>query len=103
MRSRGRNSRFLLIVGTNERAIDFADYIRVRPELGYHIVGFADDDWVGIDKFAGSGHTRCCSFSGLADFLRRNVVDEAAIYLPLRSYYEHAAELVSLCELVVGT
>ncbi len=99
MRSRGRNSRFLLIVGTNERAIDFADYIRVRPELGYHIVGFADDDWVGIDKFAGSGHTRCCSFSGLADFLRRNVVDEAAIYLPLRSYYEHAAELVSLCEL----
>jgi exopolysaccharide biosynthesis polyprenyl glycosylphosphotransferase len=34
----------------------------------------------------------------LADFLRLNVIDEAAIYLPLRSYYEHAAELVALCE-----
>ena len=34
----------------------------------------------------------------LADFLRTNVIDEAAIYLPLRSYYEHASELVSLCE-----
>jgi exopolysaccharide biosynthesis polyprenyl glycosylphosphotransferase len=34
----------------------------------------------------------------LGDFLRVNVVDEAAIYLPLRSYYEHASELVKLCE-----
>jgi exopolysaccharide biosynthesis polyprenyl glycosylphosphotransferase len=99
LRSRGRNSRFLLIVGTNERAIEFADYIRVRPELGYHIVGFVDDEWVGTQKFKATGHELCCTFSGLADFLRRNVVDEAAIYLPLRSYYEHAAQLVSLCEL----
>ena len=37
-------------------------------------------------------------FPGLADFLRHSVVDEAAIYLPLRSYYENAAELVLLCE-----
>jgi exopolysaccharide biosynthesis polyprenyl glycosylphosphotransferase len=98
LRSRGRNSRFLLIVGTNERAIEFGNTMRMHPELGYQIVGFVDDDWPGIQKFEASGHTRCCSFSGLANFLRQNVVDEAAIYLPLRSYYEHAAELVSLCE-----
>jgi exopolysaccharide biosynthesis polyprenyl glycosylphosphotransferase len=98
LRSRGRNSRFLLIVGTNERAIEFGNTMRMRPELGYQIVGFVDDDWPGIPKFEASGHIRCCSFSGLANFLRQNVVDEAAIYLPLRSYYEHAAELVSLCE-----
>jgi exopolysaccharide biosynthesis polyprenyl glycosylphosphotransferase len=98
LRRRGRNSRFVLIVGTNERALGFAESVRVRPELGYHIVGFVDDDWVGIRKFEATGNTRCCSFSGLAEFLRHNVVDEAAIYLPLRSYYEHAAELVSVCE-----
>ncbi|HXM94773.1 MAG TPA: sugar transferase [Candidatus Dormibacteraeota bacterium] len=98
LRRRGHNRRFLLIVGTNERAIEFAEWIRMRLELGYHIVGFVDDDWVGLQKFDATGHTRCCSFSGLADFLRHNVVDEAAIYLPLRSYYEHAAQLVSLCE-----
>jgi exopolysaccharide biosynthesis polyprenyl glycosylphosphotransferase len=98
LRSRGRNSRFVLIVGTNERAIGFADSIRRRPELGYHIVGFVDDDWAGIPKFEATGNTRCCTFSGLANFLRDNVVDEAAIYLPLRSYYEHAAQLVSVCE-----
>jgi exopolysaccharide biosynthesis polyprenyl glycosylphosphotransferase len=98
LRSRGRNSRFVLIVGTNERAMAFAEAIRVRPEIGYQIVGFVDDDWAGIERFEVTGHKRCCDFSGLASFLRHNVVDEAAIYLPLRSYYEHAAQLVSVCE-----
>jgi exopolysaccharide biosynthesis polyprenyl glycosylphosphotransferase len=97
-RSRGRNSRFVLVVGTNDRAIEFADLIRSRPELGYRIVGFADDDWTGLSRFEASGYSRCCDFAGLADFLRTSVVDEAAIYLPLRSYYEHAAQLISLCE-----
>ena len=99
LRRRGHNSRFVLIVGTNERAIDFSEWIGVRPELGYHAVGFVDDDWAGMEKFEATGHKRSCTFAGLADFLRHNVVDEAAIYLPLRSYYEHAAQLISLCEL----
>ncbi len=98
VRNRGRNCRYVLIVGTNERATEFADQIKMHPELGYAIVGFVDDDWPGIRTFKASGHVRCCSFEHLADFLRHNVVDEAAIYLPLRSYYEHAAQLVSLCE-----
>jgi exopolysaccharide biosynthesis polyprenyl glycosylphosphotransferase len=95
---RGRNGRFVLIVGTNERAMEFARQMMEHPEHGYKIVGFVDDDWTGIRKFETTGHTRCCTFSGLADFLRHNVIDEAAIYLPLRSYYEHAAQLVSVCE-----
>lgn len=98
LRRRGKNGRFMLIVGTNERAIEFARRITERPELGYQIAGFVDDDWAGIPKFEATGYTRCCAFAALADFLRNNVVDEAAIYLPLRSYYEHAAQLVSLCE-----
>jgi exopolysaccharide biosynthesis polyprenyl glycosylphosphotransferase len=98
LRRRGKNMRFVLIVGTNSRAMEFANQIAERPELGYHIVGFVDDDWDGICQFEQTGHQRCCTFKGLAHFLRANIVDEAAIYLPLRSYYEHAAQLVSLCE-----
>ena len=98
LRSRGRNRRFLVIVGTNERAMEFADRIRNRPELGYNIVGFIDNDWEGTRRFEATGQARCCTFSGLAEFLRHNVVDEAAIYLPLCSFYGHAAQLVSLCE-----
>lgn len=97
-RRRGHNTRHLLILGTNERAIEFSEWVAARPELGFHIVGFVDDDWSGIAKFEASGHKRCSTFSTLAKFLRHNVVDEVAIYLPLRSYYEHAAQLVSLCE-----
>lgn len=98
LRRRGGNDRFLLIVGTNERAIEFSQKIAERPELGYNIVGFVDDDWEGIHKFEAAGNTRCSTFAGLPDFLRHNVVDEAAIYLPLRAYFEHAGQLVSQCE-----
>jgi exopolysaccharide biosynthesis polyprenyl glycosylphosphotransferase len=35
----------------------------------------------------------------LAEFLRKNVVDEIAIYLPLRSFYERAAEIAQLAKL----
>ena len=98
LRRRGKNRRFILIVGTNDRAIEFAQQISGRPELGYEIVGFVDDGWSGTPKFEATGHARCSTFSELAQFLRYTVVDEAAIYLPLRSYYEHAAQLVSLCE-----
>ncbi len=98
LRSRGRNTRFILVVGTNERAIEFVRQIASRPELGYHVVGFVDDDWAGTQAFDSTGYTRCSNFGSLASFLRVNIIDEAAIYLPLRSYYEHAAELVALCE-----
>jgi exopolysaccharide biosynthesis polyprenyl glycosylphosphotransferase len=98
LRRRGGNSRHILIIGTNERATEFARRISSHPELGYHIVGFVDDDWDGIQAFESTGHSRCSDFAGLADFLRGHVVDETAIYLPLRSYYKHAAELVALCE-----
>lgn len=98
LRKRGRNTRHLLIIGTNPRAVEFAEGIQSRPELGYSILGFVDEDWEGTFAFEETGHQRCCTFSGLAEFLRHNVVDEAAMYLPLRSYYEHASQLVELCE-----
>ncbi len=47
--------RFVLIVGTNERAMEFARQIVEQPELGYKIVGFVDDDWSGIEKFESTG------------------------------------------------
>jgi len=32
------------------------------------------------------------------DFLRRNVVDEVAVYLPFGSFYRHSSEVALLCE-----
>jgi exopolysaccharide biosynthesis polyprenyl glycosylphosphotransferase len=98
LRRNGRNTRFLLIVGTNARAMEFARHVSMSPELGYKIVGFVDDEWEGIRSFNEAGNIRSCDFAGLAEFLRHNVVDEAAIYLPLRSYYKHSADLAALGE-----
>ncbi len=98
LRRHRHNTRHLLIVGTNERAIEFSEWVAACPELGYQVVGFVDDEWAGLAKFEASGHKRCCDFTTLSEFLRHNIVDEAVIYLPLRSYYAYATELVAQCE-----
>jgi exopolysaccharide biosynthesis polyprenyl glycosylphosphotransferase len=98
LRRHGRNLHHVLILGTNSRAIAFASRIEAKPELGYRILGFVDDDWEGTPGFLASGYTLRSTFEGLSDFLRRNVVDEVAIYLPLRSFYEHALHVAAVCE-----
>jgi exopolysaccharide biosynthesis polyprenyl glycosylphosphotransferase len=98
MRRRGRNLHYILILGTNERAIAFASRIEAKPELGYRVLGFVDDEWEGTAGFLTTGYTLCCNSDGLADYLRKNVVDEVAIYLPLRTFYEDACRVAELCE-----
>jgi len=93
-RLRGRNLRHVLIVGSNARALEVAEQLQSRPELGYHVVGFADQEWVG-----GKGrYSLVCDLDELPDFLRKNVVDEVVIALPVRSLHEHAARVAALCE-----
>ncbi|HKN73649.1 MAG TPA: sugar transferase [Candidatus Acidoferrum sp.] len=98
VRIKGRNLRHVLILGTNRRALEFARRIEVTPEWGYRNLGFVDTDWAGTKEFQKSGVRVVCDRAGLPDFLRRNVVDEVAIYLPLRSFYEEASQIAALCE-----
>jgi len=98
IRTHGRNLRNVLILGTNSRAIEFARKIQSKPELGYHVLGFVDDDWEGAEGFLDSGYPLSCTLNSLTEFLRHNVVDEVAIYLPLRSFYEQASQVAALCE-----
>ena len=99
VRSHGRNLHYMLIVGTNPRAVAFARRILANQELGYRLVGFVDDEWAGSDAFREAGFQVVSNFAGLAEFLRRNVIDEIAIHLPLCSFYERSANVVNLCEL----
>jgi exopolysaccharide biosynthesis polyprenyl glycosylphosphotransferase len=98
IRRRGRNLRYLMILGTNPRAVEFAKRLESRRELGYRIVGFVDEDWAGSADFVGTTYKHCSDFKGLAEFLRWNVVDEVAFYLPLRSFYGLSSEVAALCE-----
>jgi exopolysaccharide biosynthesis polyprenyl glycosylphosphotransferase len=94
----GRNIRYVLILGTNSRAIEFARSLAQRPERGYRLLGFVDDNWSNFEQFQTLGFPFSCDRAGLAEFLRRNVVDEVAFYLPLRSHYEYCSHVAAMCE-----
>ena len=97
-RLRGRNLRHILFIGTNPRVLQFVGKIREKPELGYQIIGFADDEWSGMEAFRKTGYPLVSDLSGLSSFIRVNVIDEVMIGLPLNSAYQQAARIVQLCE-----
>jgi exopolysaccharide biosynthesis polyprenyl glycosylphosphotransferase len=97
-RLHGRNLRDILIIGTNARSVGFAKNLQSRPELGYRIIGFADQGWEGSEEFRGSGFRLLCSLDELPNFFRKNVVDEVLIALPIRSFHDHASQIAALCE-----
>ena len=98
VRLRGRNLRFMVVVGTNSRAVEFANRTASRPELGYRVLGFVDQEWNGLEDFRKSGFPVVCNFENLSAYLRNTVVDEVVIALPMRSLHDHAAQIVQVCE-----
>ena len=98
IRKRGHNLHHILVLGSNARAIDFGRRVVASPERGYSLLGFVDNEWPGMEEFKETGLQVTCAIEGLAEFLRKNVVDEIAIFLPLRSYYQIAAEIANLAK-----
>ena len=98
VRVQGKDLRYMLILGSNHRAVEFARKLSADPGRGYRLLGFVDDDWPGISALDEHGYKVVSSYAGLADFLRRNVVDEVAVYLPFGSFYRHSFEVASLCQ-----
>jgi exopolysaccharide biosynthesis polyprenyl glycosylphosphotransferase len=98
IRLRGRNLRNMLIFGTNGRAVAFARKIDAEPELGYRIIGFADEEWPGMEVFRQTGYRLVSGFESFSSFLRGNVVDEVMIALPVRSLHFYASRIAALCE-----
>ena len=43
----GINLHNVVIVGTNKRAVGFAQNLEQSPELGYRVMGFVDQKWQG--------------------------------------------------------
>ncbi|MEM1205937.1 MAG: sugar transferase [Acidobacteriota bacterium] len=98
MRLRGRNLRSLLVIGTNHRAIHFAESVRTKPELGYYISGFVDEEWDGIEGFRRDGHKLVAKLKNLAEYMANHVVDEVVVALPVSSAYIHSSRIVSICQ-----
>jgi exopolysaccharide biosynthesis polyprenyl glycosylphosphotransferase len=69
-----------------------------RPDLGYRITGFADQEWFGLDAFRASGYNLVTDLDDLPRFLRNSVVDEVMVALPFRSMHEQASRVAASCE-----
>ena len=98
VRRRGRNLRNLLIVGTNARAFAFARQIEARPELGYQLMGFADNPRVIPSNEHLTRYGLVSDLAGVPAFLRAHVVDEVVMSLPVKSLYSEAALIVAACQ-----
>jgi exopolysaccharide biosynthesis polyprenyl glycosylphosphotransferase len=97
-RIRGRNLRYMLIVGTNARAVRFAKKFESKPELGYRLIGFVENGWSGCEEFRESGYKVVSHFDGFTSFIRENVVDEVMICLPVKSFYDQISTVAKGCE-----
>jgi exopolysaccharide biosynthesis polyprenyl glycosylphosphotransferase len=97
LRAHGRNLRNMLIIGANQRAIEFATRLQSKPELGYRIIGFADDDWAGVGELQKHNWAVVCNLDQLRIFLRRSVVDEVVLAVPMRSFHDLASDIAAMC------
>ncbi|MBE9571478.1 MAG: sugar transferase [Proteobacteria bacterium] len=94
VRVHGRNLRFVLIIGTNERAYNYLEMIKRNRASGYRVIGFVDDRLhIAKPGIGLLGH--------LADFshiISELVIDEVVIALPVKSYYEKMQEIIEKAE-----
>ena len=93
----GINLHNAVIVGTNQRAVKFAQNLEQSPELGYRVMGFVDQKWQGSRRFQESGYPLLADFQNFPTFLRTHAVDEVIIDLPLNSFYQETSYIVGLC------
>ena len=81
-RRRGKNLRFVLVLGAGPRGQAFAHKLEDHRELGLRVVGFLDDS----PDFALPGQWQYLGpLDRLEDVLHSDVIDEVAICLPFSS------------------
>jgi exopolysaccharide biosynthesis polyprenyl glycosylphosphotransferase len=98
LRNRGRNLRYIVFIGSGPRAVHWAKRILERPELGYRLLGFIDDDYAGSAIIQLAKARRLCALDEFVDYVEANVVDEVFIALPVKSYYEQIRRIADQCQ-----
>lgn len=99
-RRSGRNRRHIVIIGGTDKALSLAYRIEARPELGYEIVGFlfGDPDREPrreeiADKWGDLGPV-----GELREILKKGVMDEVMVCLPMRRNFSVVCEIVQICQ-----
>jgi lipopolysaccharide/colanic/teichoic acid biosynthesis glycosyltransferase len=98
IRRLGHNLNHVLIVGTNPRAVKIAQEIDSKKEMGYHLVGFIDDNWWSSDVAEEGNYSRVANLKGVSEYLTNHVVDEVIICVPIKSLFDTSSHILKQCE-----
>lgn len=96
-RRSGYNYRYLLVVGTSDRAYQIAVKIDEKPELGYKIVGFVAETPEAMEEWAlrKLANWRVLGFLGaLREVLIEERVDEIIVCLPVDARFSDITMIV---------
>lgn len=96
VRKKGKNTRYMLIVGTGPRALRFIHRVADHPSWGYKIIGLLDREQHFVGKKI-SGIKVIGTLGDLRKILENNIVDEVFFIVP-RSWLEHLEESILYCE-----
>jgi exopolysaccharide biosynthesis polyprenyl glycosylphosphotransferase len=97
IRKKGRNLRNAVIVGCGPRGAWIGKQLRNRPDLGYLLLGYVDDISAPECPLHSGKEKLLGPLSEFEQILRSDEVDEVFIALPIKSYYETIARLITLC------
>ena len=87
----------LLVVGTNARAFDFANYIDHHPECGMLLVGFASHTSVEVSRPFGN-HRVLCTVDNFSEVLKPRMVD-CVVVAPAPELAPYIDQLFSRCHI----
>lgn len=94
LRIRGRNLRFALIIGSNQKTIDFSRTIEEKKSLGYRVLGFLDNEKHVPD----ADINLLGSLDDFPGIVANNVVDEIFIGITIKSYYDAIRQIIMKAE-----
>lgn len=97
LRSRGRNLRNLLIVGSNSRAVALANSLLADKNFGYELIGFVDDHWHDEEAPEIYKQKLLGQTGDTLQLLRVLELDEVIIALPIASHYQLTERIISWC------
>lgn len=94
MRLLGRNLRYVVIIGTNQKAYNIARALTENKSMGYRVVGHVDN----TIHLKNHGINHLGTLQDLPSIVKTTVIDEIIITLPVRSHYEEIQRIILLAE-----
>jgi exopolysaccharide biosynthesis polyprenyl glycosylphosphotransferase len=79
----------ILILGSNQRACNFFNFVHRNRMLGYKVVGFMDDE-----NYCGQDIPIIAKLADFDRVLRENDIDRGVVFLPIRSYYDQIISII---------